>query len=382
MADRQITASLVNDDGIWAVRGRVYDPLSGKTRQRSKSTGYKVKDPKSKLKAELKMAEIINAWEEEMTLAQRKISGDFSVYLNRFITRQKMRRIKETTLKSYKDYIRCHLEPRFGDIPVAELTLSDLEDFYAEFLQTHTVSSARKIHVVVCGAIKEAIRAGIIHYNFAENVEFPSSEKFVSAGVYTQEQVNILLKAAKEAGEPIRAALTLAVCYGLRRSEVIGLRWKDIDFDRNTLTVSNTIVQNGELKIESEQTKTKKSHRSIALIPVTVPYLKELHKQQLEAKLKTDKVVAWLDGQEVRPDFISRKTGQLMQHAGLPVIRFHDLRHTAATLLAPHVAPEQLRDFLGHEHISTTYDIYTHILDEQKRATSAAMNEVMKDVSV
>ena len=189
----------------------------------------------------------------------------------------------------------------------------------------------------------------------ADRVEFPTSHKFMGAMIYSEAEVNLLLNKAKEAGEPIRAAITLAVCYGMRRSEVLGLRWKDIDFERKTLTVCNTVVQNGELRIEEERTKTAKSHRSIGLLPMTIPYLKELREKQSAAKLKTDKVVAWMDGQEVRPDFIYRKTRQLMKKCGLPVIRFHDLRHTAASLLAPHVTPKQLQEFLGHEDISTTY---------------------------
>lgn len=114
---------------------------------------------------------------------------------------------------------------------------------------------------------------------------------------------------------------------------------------------------------------------------MTIPYLKELREKQAAAKLKTDKVVAWMHGQEVRPDFIYRKTRQLMKKCGLPVIRFHDLRHTAASLLAPHVTPKQLQEFLGHEDISTTLGIYTHILDDQKRETTAAMNTVLSSLS-
>jgi len=200
--------------------------------------------------------------------------------------------------------------------------------------------------------------------------------------IYSEAEVNLLLNKAKEAGEPIRAAITLAVSYGMRRSEVLGLRWKDIDFERETLTVCNTVVQNGELRIEEERTKTAKSHRSIGLLPMTIPYLKELREKQAAAKLKTDKVVAWMDGQEVRPDFIYRKTRQLMKKCGLPVIRFHDLRHTAASLLAPHVTPKQLQEFLGHEDISTTLGIYAHVLDDQKRETTAAMNNVLSGLSV
>ena len=373
MASQKVTASLQDDKGTWTVRGRVFDPSTGRMKQRTKSTGLKVKD-KTKRKAEKMMEEIIEQWQDEAEGVKRAVSPPFSVYVQKFIERKQAKRIKANTIKSYQDYISCHIMPKLGAIPIAELTLDDLEEFYSEFLKTHKVSSARKVHVVVTGAVKEAVRDGIFQSNFADCVEFPTSHKFTGAAVYTESEVNTLLAKAKEAGEPIRAAVTLAVCYGLRRSEVLGLRWKDIDFERGTLTVSNTIVQNGELRIEAEQTKTRMSNRSIGLLPMTIPYLEELKEQQTAAKLKTDKVVAWMDGQEVRGDFISRKTKQLMKKCGLPVIRFHDLRHT--------VSPKQLQEFLGHEDISTTFGIYTHVLDEQKKATSAAMSDVLKNVSV
>lgn len=381
MASQKVTASLQDDKGTWTVRGRVYDPATGKMKQRTRSTGLKVKD-NTKRKAKDMMQEIVAQWQAEADAIERSESLPFSVYVKRFMDRLSVKQRKANTIKSYQDYIDCHIKPKLDDIPMAELTLDDLEKFYADYLKTHAVSSARKVHVVVKGAIKEAVRDGIFQYNFADSVEFPTSHKFTGAAVYTETEVNTLLAKAKEAGEPIRAAVTLAVCYGLRRSEVVGLRWKDIDFEDNSLTVSNTVVQNGDLRIETERTKTSKSQRSIALLPMTVPYFKELKKKQEAAKLKTDKVVAWMDGQEVRPDFVYRKTQQLMKKCGLPVIRFHDLRHTAASLLAPHVKPEQLRDFLGHEHISTTYDVYTHVLSDQKKATSAAMNEALKNVSI
>lgn len=381
MASQKVTASLQDDKGTWTVRGRVCDPATGKMKQRTRSTGLKVKN-NTKRKAEAMMKEIIEQWQAEAEGVERSVSPLFSVYVKRFMDRQTAKRRKANTLKSYQDYIDCHIQPKLGNIPTAELTLDVLENFYVEFLKTHAVSSARKVHVVVTGAVKEAVRDGIFQYNIADRVEFPTSHKFMGAMIYSEAEVNLLLNKAKEAGEPIRAAITLAVCYGMRRSEVLGLRWKDIDFERETLTVCNTVVQNGELRIEEERTKTAKSHRSIGLLPMTIPYLKELREKQAAAKLKTDKVVAWMDGQEVRPDFIYRKTRQLMKKCGLPVIRFHDLRHTAASLLAPHVTPKQLQEFLGHEDISTTLGIYTHVLDDQKRETTAAMNNVLSGLSV
>ena len=376
MASHKVTASLYKDRGIWSVKGRVFDPVSGKVKQRTRSTGMRVSG-NNKRKAEAIMKDIVAQWQSEADRVQRKASPPFSVYVKRYLDRQVTKRKKATTMKSYQDYTNCHIIPKLGSIPIAELTLDDLEQFYAEFLKTHAVSSARKVHVVVTGAVKEAVRDKIFEHNFAKEVEFPTSYKFTGAAVYTEEEVAILLNKAKEYGEPLRAAVTLAVCYGLRRSEVLGLRWSDIDFDKETLTVSNTVVQNGELRVEEEKTKTKKSNRSIALLPMTIPYLKELKEEQEKAKLKTDKVVAWMNGEEVRPDFISRKTKQIMKKSGLPVIRFHDLRHTAASLLTPHVTPKQLQEFLGHEDISTTLGIYTHVLDEQKKETSKIMNSVL-----
>ena len=195
--------------------------------------------------------------------------------------------------------------------------------------------------------------------------------------MYNEKQVAKLLAGAKEVGEPILAALTLALYYGLRRSEVLGLRWTDIDFENKTMTISNTVVQNGELRIEVEETKTKKSHRSIGLIASTIPYLQALKEKQKEAGLILDKVCVWPDGNLVRPDYITRKATKIMKKCSLPHIRFHDLRHTAASILAPHVTPKQLQEFLGHEDISTTLGIYTHILDDQRKATSDTMDSLL-----
>ena len=89
-----------------------------------------------------------------------------------------------------------------------------------------------------------------------------------------------------------------------------------------------------------------------------------------------------MDGNTVKPDYIIRKAKQIMKKAELPVIRFHDLRHTAASLLAPHVTPKQLQEFLGHEDIETTLGIYTHVMDDQKRATSVIMNSILDDSNI
>lgn len=378
----RVKASLQEDRGYWVVRGRVFDPETGKMRQRSKSTGLTVKG-NHKREAQEAMREIVKRWEQEAN-GKRSTGGPlFSEFVDKWIERKRSLHIKENTIKSYQDYVKSHIGPRFGNIPITQITVDDLEAFYSEYLKTHTVSSARKVNCVISGAFKEGIRAGIVRANLADHdhLELPKSEKFDGA-FYTEGEVAALLAAAKEAGEPIHAAIVLAALYGLRRSEVLGLRWRDVNFARGTLTVCNTVTANGELWIEEERTKTKKSHRTLNLIPATIPYLESLKKTQRAAGIVPLKVCIWPNGERVRPDYIYRKTQQLMKQAGLPVIRFHDLRHTAATLLAPGVTPQQLQRFLGHEDISTTYGTYAHLLDREREATSEAMNGILQDAGI
>ena len=176
--------------------------------------------------------------------------------------------------------------------------------------------------------------------------------------------------------------MTLAVLYGLRRSEVVGLRWRDIDFENATLTVSNTVVCNGEVWIEEEITKTPKSHRCIALYPSTIPYLQELKQEQLRSGIPLDKVCVWPNGDRLRPDFLTYKLKSLMKKNGLRVIRFHDLRHTAAAMAASVLSPQQVQGLLGHGDIGTTFGTYGHYMDRQRRETATAINAIIEEAGI
>lgn len=374
---KTVTGSLHDDKGTWVVRGRVYDPDTGKTKNRSKSTGYKVKD-NTKRKAQQKMAEILAQWEDEANGEIVYITSEplFSEYVNCFLDK-KQGVLKGNTVKTYRGYAEKHILPALGDIPVRKLTLQKIQAFYNDLFEQLKVGSVKKMHVVVSGALLEAVREGLISTNVADYAEFPKAQKF-EGKAYTPEQAVRFLDALKKEGEPLRAAGTLALCYGLRREEIVGLRWSDIDFKQNTLTVRNTVVQEGDLRIEEERTKTQKSKRSIALVPGTVPYLLELQQRQEQAGLVLDKVCAWPDGRIVRPDYLTRHIPKFMERADLPVIRLHDLRHTAASILAMSCSPKQVQDFLGHEDISTTMNIYTHTMDSQRRETSDALGGILK----
>lgn len=133
------------------------------------------------------------------------------------------------------------------------------------------------------------------------------------------------------------------------------------------------------MRIEAERTKTDRSRRAIDLIDSTVPYLANLKETHQKNGLTLDKVCTWPDGRAVRPDYITSKTRRVMKAYGLERIRVHDLRHTAASLLATQATPKQIQDFLGHEDISTTMNIYTHLQDEDRKATSGIMDRILKN---
>lgn len=372
---KTVSASLQVDRGYYVVRGRVFNPNTGKTQQRSKSTKLLVKG-NNKRKALQMLKEITAKWEAEANSEAVLDDPLFSECVREWFCKKAIS-LKSNTLKSYEVYATKYINPKLGNIEVRNITLKILQNFYTELLKYISVSTVKKINVVVSGALLECVRNGIITTNYADYVEFPKAKKF-EGKAYTAEQVQQLLTAVKVEKEPIYSAVVLGVCYGLRRSEICGLRWQDIDFNNRTMQIRNTVTDYSGLRIEEEHTKTLKSRRTIALIESTIPYLLELKKQQSENGLTLDKVCRWTDGKEVRPDFITRKLNQIMERNGLPVIRLHDLRHTSATLLATKVSAKQVQEFLGHSNISTTMDIYTHLLNENRKETSTVMNDILK----
>lgn len=257
------------------------------------------------------MKEIVAQWEIEANTVPVVHDPLFSEYVERWL-KKKSFDLRENSLKSYRDYADKHIIPGLGNLKVREMNVQHLQAYYEEKLKTLSVRSLKKQHCVVSGALYEAELDQLIPANFAKDFKFPNATKF-EGKAYTEDQVSDLLAAVEKEGEPIRAAVMLAVCYGLRREEVCGLRWQDIDFSDNKLYVRNTVTQNGALKIEAERTKTQKSRRTIPLIESTVPYLKQLKRIQERHGLDLDKVVAWLDGRSVRPDYISSKTRRVMK---------------------------------------------------------------------
>lgn len=261
----------------------------------------------------------------------------------------------------------------FGHIKTNDIQYAHLQRYIDDLAGDLKVKSLKKHLVVINGALEDAERSGIISSNPARLVQMPrEAEKFVGNTLAKE-----ALSAAQEEGEPMYAIVILGMVYGLRRSEMCGLRWKDIDFENGYIHVCNTVVKGKSGHIEEESTKTEKSNRYLPLIGFTIPYFRDLLQQQISSGSKCDKVCQLSDGSPVLPDYITHKYKEFLAAHNLPDIRVHDMRHTAASLLAAHDAtPQQAQEFLGHENISTTLDIYTHCLDESKRKTADIMDKI------
>ncbi len=187
--------------------------------------------------------------------------------------------------------------------------------------------------------------------------------------------------------EPIKPAVILGLLYGLRRSEICGLRWQDIDFENGKMLVCNTVVKFKSL-IEHKQTKSAKSKCTLALINDTIPCLKSLKATQDAPKAKCinhdpdpqGHVCTNGRGKPFAPDYVSHAFNSLLKRHGLPHIRFHELRHTAGNLLLNNgMSVKRIAEYLGHEKVSTTLDIYTHIDFEGKRAAAQTMGSIFKN---
>ena len=306
-------------------------------------------------------------------------------------------RVRETTYASYNSGIRQSIIPYFKD---KQLTLTDIEenpkylqDFYQHELNKGlSPNSVLRRHANIRKALQHAFQLGLIKSNPADRIERPKKQDY-TASYYTDEELNKLFEASK--GDPLELPIVLAAYYGLRRSEIIGLRWDAIDFKAKTITIQYTVTEvnfgdgRGNVLIEKEQTKSKASRRTLPLVK-PIEELLTKKKQEIEENRRlcgscyNDKYLDFVlvneIGERMKPNFISQHFALLLEKHGLRRIRFHDLRHSCASLLyANGVSLKQIQEWLGHSDISTTANIYTHLDYNSKIATANVLLPVLFD---
>ncbi len=310
----------------------------------------------------------------------------FSEFMTDWLDNVIKSHIEQTTWDGYNTNIRVHIEPYFK---VKRLTLSeikpmDLQSYFNKKSKTGlSACYLKKHHANMKKALDYAVKMGLLNSNPIQHVTLPKIKKY-DAEYYSVEQLEKLLLITK--GTNIESAVFLASHYGFRRGEVLGLRWKDINFSEGILKVCNTrtrVATNVEKRPKSES-----SIRTLPLIPIVADYLKALKEQQEEDKNTfgncynyNDYVCRYSDGTPVNVNTIDHAFKRTLEENKMPHIRFHDLRHSTACYLIKHgIGLKEIQVWLGHSDISITANIYAHVDAEMKRGTASKINELFAAV--
>ncbi len=292
--------------------------------------------------------------------------------------------VEEVTYAGYEGVVTKRIVPYFRKMGVTlgNLTALDIERFYEYCFNTLGIkgSTVQHYHANLHKALKYAVKHDLIASNPMEKVERPKSQKFVGS-FYSVAELERLFQAVK--GDPVEFPVLMAAFYGLRRSEIMGLRWQAIDFVGNTITIDHTVVQfrsKGKTKvIQKDRTKNASSCRSLPLVPQYRELLLRMKERQEQCRklcgncyIESDYIYVNDLGEPYQPNFVSQHFRALLEKNQLRVIRFHDLRHTCASLLLKNgVSMKEIQEWLGHSNFSTTANIYAH-LDTAAKNTSAA----------
>jgi len=309
-------------------------------------------------------------------------------YLDRWLSDSVSDTVKATTFERYEQITRLHLKPALGLVKLKGITPAHVRGLYREKLEAgSSARTVRYVHTTLHKALKQAVMDGLIPRNATEAVKPPQPSREEMPPL-TPEQAKHLLQAAHEAGDRLQALYVLAIYTGLRQGELLGLKWDDVDLEDGSLQVRRTlsITKSGPVFTSP---KTAGSRRSVKLTSKAIAALKSHLERQLG---EMDKVGSlWSPGDADGLIFAS-ETGEpldrrvvtklkfkpLLKRAGLPEIRFHDLRHTCATLLLTrNVNPKIVSEMLGHASIAITLDTYSHVLPNMRDRAADAMEEAL-----
>ena len=350
-------------------------PKGADGRRRQQWTTYRG----TKRQAEMKLTEILAAVDGGSFVKPTKLT--VGEYLEQWLATYVATNVRPNTAEGYTKKVRAHLIPGLGTIALTALTPAHVQAFYTERLQGRSAITVRHLHRILHNALKTAVRWQLVGRNVADAAVAPRPQAremraLDAAGVQR------MLDVARSSEH--YALFHLAVFSGLRRSELLGLRWQDLDLIAGRLSVRQTLHRLTPGEYITLAPKTAKGRRNVALSPSSVLVLRA-HRERREgaaAQLGTDipasqLVFSHLDGAPLRPESISQAFKRLCKRAGLE-IRFHDLRHTHASLmLANGVHPKIVSERLGHATVAITLDVYSHVVPGMQEAAAIQFEDAL-----
>ena len=362
------------------------DPQTGKRRQQ----WITVKGTKKQ--AEKRLGELLHQIDTGAYVKPSK--GTVEDFLRQWTRDYAAMNVRPLTAQSYEHWIERQIIPSIGKIHLSELQPSHLQAFYRRALEKGRIDgkgglsprSVLHIHRILHDALSHAVKWGLVARNVADAVD-PPRASHKEMRTLDSEGVNRLLKASKDTlYYPI---IHLAVYTGLRRSELLGLRWRDIDLDMATLSVVQVLHHLRDSRIVFQEPKSQKGKRQVALSPTAVVALREYKQRQEVERLilgkpvtDEDLVFSNSDSSPLLPNSVTHAFIKTVRGAGLHGIRFHDLRHTHASLMLKQgVHPKIVSERLGHATVGITLDTYSHVMPGLQEAAALKFQEgLVRDV--
>ena len=336
-------------------------------------------------KEALKELQLANQAKMQGTLITAR-DQKLSEFLTSWLTDTAQPLLREKTYIRYGEIVRLHVVPILGKVTLQKLTPQHLQKLYkAKREEGYAPQTIRHIHRLLHRAFNDAVKWNLMSRNVCNLIEGPRVPK-KEMQVLSHEQALRFLEAAK--GDPLETLYILALSTGMRQGELLGLQWKDIQFENGTLQVKRKIARITNKGFVFSEPKTTKSRRNITLTTLAIESLKQHRRHQHEQRLATgpnweeyDLVFCNAVGRPIEVSNMTRRSFRpILAKAGLPIIRFHDLRHSCATLLLSlGIHPKIVQELLGHSQISITLDTYSHVLPSLQAEAAQRLDTLLSD---
>ena len=359
------------------------DPVTGKRVRKYKTVNG------TKKEAERAMHEFITQIEKGYYVTNNKIS--ITEWVETWLEVYIAPNVSPTTLERYKGMIRRYIDPLIGHTQVQKMNTLAVQAWVNSLKVSPSsgkplsAATIKHIYHVLKGAMDKAVIAGIIPRSPCVSIMLPKGQK-KQAVIYDEEQIKQLIRTAR--GTDMELVIDMELCLGLRRGELLGLQWCDVDWEKNQIhVVRNRVVVDGKSLV-----KEPKTENSIRILDAPEMLMKKLriHRGKcIENRMRmgrnytvTDYIIVHPDGKPVYPEYLSQLFTKLQNMAGLPKCRFHDLRHLCASImLLQGVNVKVAQERLGHKDITTTMNIYSHVLPSSAKEAAEKIGQLVYDVS-